>query len=167
MDYRLPGSSVHGISKARILQWVAISFSRGSSRCRDGTWVSCIAGAFFTIWATWETQSTRIGVEKGKGWKCLEIRQWKVCVWNWSWTEQWMKRECLAVSHRHVTGVGTGCRIRFWRLYCKTWMRQSSSSEGSCVRDSRGPSTEPRYSQREEWVWYKDTKWTLETDVSG
>ena len=47
-----PGSSVHGISQARILEWVAISFSRESSRPRNWTWVSCIAGGFFTVWAT-------------------------------------------------------------------------------------------------------------------
>ena len=48
------GSSVHGIPQARILQWVAIPFSRGSFLSRDRTWVSCIAGRFFTIWATRE-----------------------------------------------------------------------------------------------------------------
>ena len=51
MDCSLPGSSVHGILQVRILEWVAIPFSRGSSRPRDQTWVSCIAGRFFTIWA--------------------------------------------------------------------------------------------------------------------
>ena len=50
----LPGSSVHGIFQARILEWVAISFSRGSSRPRDGTQVSRIAGRCFTLWATRE-----------------------------------------------------------------------------------------------------------------
>ena len=44
----LPGSSVHGILQARILEWVAISFSRGSSQSRNQTHVSCIAGRFFT-----------------------------------------------------------------------------------------------------------------------
>ena len=48
MDCSLPGFSVHGIFQARILQWVAISFSRGSSQPRDGTQVSCMAGSFFT-----------------------------------------------------------------------------------------------------------------------
>ena len=52
MDYSLPGSSVHGMSQARILEWVAIPFSRGSSQPRGWTWVSCIAGWFFTIWAS-------------------------------------------------------------------------------------------------------------------
>ena len=46
--YSPPGSSVHGILQARILEWVAISFSRGSSQPRDQTCVSCIAGRFFT-----------------------------------------------------------------------------------------------------------------------
>ena len=47
-NYSPPGSSVHGISQARILEWIAISFSRGSSWPRDQTHVSCIAGRFFT-----------------------------------------------------------------------------------------------------------------------
>ena len=48
MDCSPPGSSVHGILQARILEWVATSFSRGPSRPRDQTQVSCIAGRFFT-----------------------------------------------------------------------------------------------------------------------
>ena len=52
MDCNIPGSSVHGIFQARILEWVAISFSRGSSRPRDRTQVSYIIGRCFTIWAT-------------------------------------------------------------------------------------------------------------------
>ena len=44
----LAGPSVHGILQARILEWVAISFSRGSSWHRNQTWVSCVAGRFFT-----------------------------------------------------------------------------------------------------------------------
>ena len=54
VDYSLPGSSVHGIFQARILVWIAIPFSRGSSQPRDHTRVSCVAGLFFTIWATGE-----------------------------------------------------------------------------------------------------------------
>ena len=54
MDCNSPGSSVHGILQARILEWVATVFSRGSSQPRDQTWVSCIAGRFFTIWANRE-----------------------------------------------------------------------------------------------------------------
>ena len=50
MDCSPPGSSVHGILQARIPEWVAIPFSRGSSWRRDQTQVSHIAGRFFTIW---------------------------------------------------------------------------------------------------------------------
>ena len=48
MDCSLPGSSVHGISQARILEWVATSFFRESSQTRNQTHVSCFAGGFFT-----------------------------------------------------------------------------------------------------------------------
>ena len=48
-DNSPPGSSVHGILQARILEWIAILFFRGSSQPRDETWVSCIASRFFTI----------------------------------------------------------------------------------------------------------------------
>ena len=54
MDCNLPGSSVHGIFQAGILEWVAISFSRGSCWPRDQTQVSHIVGRRFTVWATRE-----------------------------------------------------------------------------------------------------------------
>ena len=59
MDCSQPGSSVHGTLQSRILEWVASHFSRGSSWFRDQTWVSCIAGRFFTIWATSSFQFSR------------------------------------------------------------------------------------------------------------
>ena len=51
MDY-----TVHGIFQARILEWVAVPFTRGSSQPRDWTQVSCITGGFFTSWVTREAQ---------------------------------------------------------------------------------------------------------------
>ena len=66
MGYSAPGSSVQGILQARILEWVAISYSRGSSWPRNQTPVSCIAGRFFTILATREAQIKK---------KALEISQ--------------------------------------------------------------------------------------------
>ena len=64
MDCSLPGSLVHEIFQARILELVAISFSRGSSQPRDQTWVSCMAGGVFTIWGTREVWC---GSPKGDG----------------------------------------------------------------------------------------------------
>ena len=56
-----PDSSVHGILQARILEWVAISFSRGSSQLRDRTQVSRIVGGFFTRRTTREAQEYEVG----------------------------------------------------------------------------------------------------------
>ena len=54
LDHKPPGSSVHGIFQARILGWVAISSSRGSSQLRDQTWVSCIVRWVLYYWTTKE-----------------------------------------------------------------------------------------------------------------
>ena len=55
MDCSPPGSSVHEISQSRILEWVAVSSSRGSSRPRDRTHISCIGRQILYPWTTWET----------------------------------------------------------------------------------------------------------------
>ena len=69
MDCSLPGFSVYGILQVRILEWVAIPFSRTSSWPKDLRWVSCIADRFFTIWATKEAQKQTVvyKIVKGQG----------------------------------------------------------------------------------------------------
>ena len=86
-----PGSSVHGIFQARIQLWVVILFSRGSSWIRDQTLVSCIAGRFFTIWATREDiiinrfriwlkpNSTEFSIVVGKKTRIEVHVQWNRC----------------------------------------------------------------------------------------
>ena len=72
MDCSPPGSSVHGISQARILEWVAIFFSRGSSQPRDRTWVfniSCISRWVLYHWATRKARCM-----------CLEKKNVKCCL---------------------------------------------------------------------------------------
>ena len=64
MDCSLPASSVHGISQARILKLVAISFSRGSSQPRDWTHVSCIDRWVLYHWTTWETKGEYCYIRK-------------------------------------------------------------------------------------------------------
>ena len=59
IDYSLPISSVHGILQARILKWVAIPFSRGSSWPRDWSRVYCIARRFFIVWVTRKWKKNR------------------------------------------------------------------------------------------------------------
>ena len=63
MDYSLPGSSVHGTLQSRTLEWIAIPFSRESSRPKDRTRDPCIACTFFTIWATREAQLLKMFIQ--------------------------------------------------------------------------------------------------------
>ena len=93
MDCSPPGSSVHEILQATILEWVAVPFSRGPSQPRDRTQVSCIAGRFFPIWATREAQGTPEGAASfnllwflfqvspccGRGWGCEWLSR-KACL---------------------------------------------------------------------------------------
>ena len=78
------GFPVHGISKERIVEWAAISFSRGSFPPRDWTWVSCITGEFFTIWTTreapgylWEDLKTASHLVKIQN-RFKEWREWQL-----------------------------------------------------------------------------------------
>ena len=74
-----PGSCVHGILQARVLKWVAIPFSRGSSQPKDRTQGSRTAGWFFTSWATREALYTSYQVAnayKHSEFKWLHLKQW-------------------------------------------------------------------------------------------
>ena len=62
MDHNPPGSSVHGILQARILEWVSMIFFRGSSQLRDQTGIPCIAGGFFTTESPGKPNTTLIFV---------------------------------------------------------------------------------------------------------
>ena len=73
IDCSLPGSSVHGILQARILEWVAMPFSRESSLARDWTQVFCTAGRFFTVWATREACELLHELNR-----IMETYKWKV-----------------------------------------------------------------------------------------
>ena len=74
LDCRVPGSSVHRILQARVLEWVAISYSRGSSWPTDGSQVSYITSRFFTIWATREAQLQILWRKLSKRWFHLYVK---------------------------------------------------------------------------------------------
>ena len=97
MDCRSSGSTVHGILQARIAEWIAISFSRGSSRPRDWTLVSCITGRLFTNWTT------------RKPYKSLSICMYgeNVC-FSCSKPQQF---EFSSSSAKHCTWGSSGCDI--------------------------------------------------------
>ena len=84
MDCSLQGSSVHGIFQAILLEWIAISFSRGSSQPRDRTWVFCIVDRRFTVWATRKVLTTSARsllpnnvTSWGSGWMYLLGATWE------------------------------------------------------------------------------------------
>ena len=88
MDYSLPGSSIHGIFQASVLEWVAISFSRGSSAPRDRTQVSRITGRHFTIWATrkalssqWKFRKRAFQAQEEASAKALRLEA-DFCIWR-------------------------------------------------------------------------------------
>ena len=91
MDCSLPGSSVHGISQARILESVAISFFRVSSKPWDGTHVSCFAGRFFYHWARREAHTETMCVCVSHSFMSTFAALWTLkptrllCPWNSPW----------------------------------------------------------------------------------
>ena len=99
MDCSPLGSSISGILQARILEWIAVPSSRGSSRPRDGSWVSCTAGGFFTVWATREapcslgtcqTVQRGEGEQRGESWSpCGRLERNRA-----SWQEPTPTKQC-------------------------------------------------------------------------
>ena len=73
MDCNPPGSSVHGILQPRILEWAAISFSRGSSQPRDWAWVSCISSKCFTALLSEPGRKTRLKIAQRSNPKVLDF----------------------------------------------------------------------------------------------
>ena len=104
-DCSLPGSSIHGIFQARILEWVTISFSRRSSQPRDWTQVSHMVGRRFTIWATREVF---IGLQ-------------------WEFMYLFIATSC------DTSDLNSPTRIRTWIPYIKSIESSPRGCQGSCM----------------------------------
>ena len=85
MDCSPPGSSVYGILQVRILEWVAISFSRGFSQRRDQICVPCLAGKFFTTEPPGKPKERAANILK---WENKERRGIRTASWSWK-LRQW------------------------------------------------------------------------------
>ena len=115
LDCSLSGSSVCGILQARILEWVAISFSRGSSRPRNRTLVSCIAGRWFTNWVMREARNVCITI-------CKIDDQWKFHAWSRA-----LKAGALGQPRgmgwggRLEGGSGRGTHVHLWVTHVGIW----------------------------------------------
>ena len=113
MDCSPPGSSVHEILQARIVEWVAISFSRGSSPPRNQTQVSCIAGRFFPNWAIREAQKISLSKTKKSRmtFTCTEPKDTSE-----TWSEKCDLRGYLGLPRWHC-GEGPSCWSRRHRRW--------------------------------------------------
>ena len=120
------GSSVHGTFQARVLEWVAISFSRRSSQPRDRIWASRIVGRRFTVWATREASDAGDagaipGLERSSGegtgyplqysWASLVIQMVKNSPAMW---ETWVRS--LGWEDPLEKGMATHSSILAWRI---------------------------------------------------
>ena len=125
MDCSPPGFSVHGILQARILKWVAISFSRGSSQPRDQTQVSRIAGRCFNFWPSREARpcDPAIPLLHGSKGTCTPVfivelftiaKTWKQpkCLLTDEWIKMWYvySMECYSAIRKNDTFIGCGTR---------------------------------------------------------
>ena len=109
MDCSPPGSSVHGILQKRILEWVAIPSSRGSSWPRGWTHVlmsSALAGGFFTTSTTWEIAAMQV----------------LISVLNHSFYLAWYSRHLCTCMFRHTCKHKTKTHVasvqNFWAYFC-------------------------------------------------
>ena len=93
MDCSLPGSSAHGIFQARIREWVAISYFMGYSQSRDRTYISCLAGRFFT--------TEPCGDPKGRQ-RELQILSYKLDMSG-------LPQEASGSKHPHAWAISTEC----------------------------------------------------------
>ena len=127
-------SSVHGIFQARVLEWVAISFSRGSSQPRDWTRVSRIVGRRFTVWAT------RIYNSKGlirtnytsQMEKAMATHS-STLAWKIPWTEEPARLQStglLRVGHNWATSLSLSTFMHWRRAWQPTLVFLPEASQG-------------------------------------
>ena len=130
MDCSLPSFSVHGMSPAKLLEWVAISFSRGSSWPRDRTHVSCVGRWILYHWATREAYRSLIQPEDSILW---QLNWWgeEDCVWEVEYLSGGQgkrKRHLDRCNSLHRVDVQTGIecwlttRPRGWTGLQENWV---------------------------------------------
>ena len=129
MDCSPPGSSIHGIFQARILEWVAISFSRGSSQPRDGTHVSCIDRQILYYWATRETPSSNC-----QSWDCdlgVLTRVLVLLITTWSGSQA---KKMITRWERHFRQIDPNTQMHGTKEKrhnsCREWNISSNYSFG-------------------------------------
>ena len=134
MDCSPPGSSVHGISQARILEWVAVPFSRGSSQPRDRTHVSCIGTWFFYCRAAtrplYKTKTPSLSDQL----EVTPLRSFPTADLTWAFHQAVLFPEAQLHGVGDIYSFDNGLQI--WKSY---YQGQSSN----CIRQQRTRNTQP------------------------
>ena len=127
MDCSWPGSSVRRSLQASILEWVAISFSRGSSQPWDRTQVSCIAGRCFNLWATREgsfqmsqlftSGGQSVGVSASASVLSMNIQDWFPLGWT-GW---------ISLQSKGLSRVFSNTTVQKHQLFSAKFSSQSNS----------------------------------------
>ena len=120
MDY-----TVHGILQARILGWVTFPFSKGSSQPRDWTQISCVAGGFFTTWATREALRT------------IDLNSiiWGIIIGQCGQIYPTGEYMCVTV-HSYIYVYNFGCHVNYRKIsytFTVSWCSQSKMSITSFI----------------------------------
>ena len=115
-DWSPPGSSVHGVLQARILEWVTMPSSRGSSWPRGRTWVSCTGGRFFTTWATREALQIEVIFFNSSHLHVLSFLFSLMTEWRlFEGGLEVLGKTCPPVSHNWSEA---STRLHFWSSFC-------------------------------------------------
>ena len=143
MDCSPPGSSVRGIFQTRILEWVANLSSRGSSWPKGQTWVSHLAGRFFTIWAT----------RKALVLKTLPTFAWRFSLWFCCFTFLVVKSWLISTFPQALSLSSIRTRnTHFW--YCSQLFDFPGGSDSKVSAYNAGDRFDPRVGKipwRRKW----------------
>ena len=157
MDCRPPGSSVHGALQARILEWVTMPSSRGSSQPKDWTQVSCITGRFFTIWATREL-SSHVWM-----WELAQKEGWVLKNWCFWTVEKTLESplDCKEIKPVNPKGNQSWTLIGgidieaeapiFWPPDAKSWFTGKDLNAGKDWRQEEKGTTEDKMVGWHHW----------------
>ena len=156
MDCSLPDFSIHEIFQAKVLDWIATSFSRGSFQHRNWTWVSCIPGRFFTSWASRETLGN-IKQDLNKGGTVVknlpamqesqEMQVWSL-VGKIPWRREWQPTPVLLPGKSHGQ--------RSLVSYYSPWGRKELDTTGNAHKEKVNGMNDPVSSiNRSHWAMVK------------
>ena len=148
-------STVHGTVQTRILEWVAIPFSKGSSQSRDRTQVSFIAGGFFTSWATREALNLRVPLPKNKSMHCC-----------WFFSHPVISDSLQLHGPQHSRPPCSSPSPRVYPSSCSLhwWCHPAISSSDTLFSSSLNLSKHQRLFQ---WVWIRWPKyWSFSFSIS-